>query len=231
MDAFLYSSSALFAIGCVALALSIVFRLKFNVLNGFPKDLTANVFNKTFVVFSPFSEQRKVIRRFFSVLPLIAVFASIGLAVLTLVLIASGFLLIIIVSLIGLNLIMVEEAPEAYQHSNTCIKAFQHGTSLGVGDVRLFQLTKRVMQKLSNYYLYIAVFFVAFSVALSYVSASLLWFFTESIRLMFQASAAAGALGSQVILFLLALALVVVELFASKIKNRFFGYAAESDLH
>lgn len=222
-----YSSVGLFAMGCLTLALFIVFRLKFNALKDLPKNLSANVFNKTFAVFDPYSERKKIIHRLLTWLPLVAMFATVGFALLMLVIIESGLLLTFTILFMALGLLLMEEAPEAYQYSNTFIKAVQDGASLGVGDLKLFQMTRKILPKLSNYYLCLSILFITLSVTLQYFWTAILWSFAQYIALTLQASTAAGILGYQLAILLFALTTLFIQVSASKIKGKFLRYATE----
>lgn len=222
-----YSSAGLFVMGCLTLALFIVFRLKFNALNNLPKNLSANVFNKTFAVFDPYSERRKIVHRLLTWLPLVAMFASVGFALLMLVIVESGLLLTFTVLLMALGLLLMEEAPEAYQFSNAFIKAVQDRASLGFGDLKLFQMTRKILPKLSNYYLCLSIFLITLSVTLQYFWIAILWSFAQYIALILQASTAAGIASYQLAILLFALTTLFIQISASKIKAKFLRYAIE----
>lgn len=214
--------------GCLALALSIFFRLKFHTLNGLPKNLSANVFSKTFVVFNPYSEQRKIIHGFLSALPIVIFFACIGPILIVWKIFESGLMLSFFILTIGLNLIMMEDAIEVYQVSKTFIETVKGGTSLGVGDLKVFQTLKKAMPKISNYYLSLSILFVASSITLPYTWSSVLWFFARFIGLLLEVSASTGIIAYQVAVFLFALTLVIIYIFVSKIKNKLLRYIMES---
>lgn len=222
-----YSSLTLFTMCCLALAISIFLRLKSHAINNLPKDLSANVFDKTFVVFNPYQEHRKIIHSFLSALPLLVGFASAGFALIVWKMLECGLLLSLFILIIGLNLIVMEDAPEVYQSSKTFIKAVQGGTSLGVGDLKVFQIIKKAMPKLSNYYLGLSILFMASSVMLPYIWSSALWFFAQFIGLILQVSAPTGIISYLVAAFLLALTLVAIQISASAVKNKLLSYTME----
>jgi len=223
-----YSCLTLFAMGCSALTLSIFFRLKSKALNGLPKNLSANVFNKTFIVFNPYAEKRKIIHSFLSVFPFLVSFASLGFALALLILVEAGLMLSLFMILIGLNLIVMEDAPEVYQNSRSFVKAVEGRSNLGVGDLRVFQIMKRLVPKLSNYYLGLTITFITFSVMLPYIWSSLLSLFTQFIGLILQVSASTGAGAWLVAVFLFNLTIFIIQIFASIIKSKLLGYVMES---
>lgn len=225
VESYLFSSAlTLFIMGCLALALSILFRFRFKALNCLPQNLSASLFHRTFIVFNPYTQQKKVIHSFLSLLPTAVGFATLGLALGLLLAFEAGLLLSSFITIIGLNLIVLEEAPETYRISKTFIVAVQKGADLGTGDLNIFQKVKTFMPKLSNYYLGLSVVLIAFSAALPYIWSSALWVFTQYTQLIFQISANAAAAGWIVCIFLLALALVVIQIFASMIKRKLMGY-------
>lgn len=219
--------------GCLAIALSIFFRLKSRALNGLPKNLSANVFDKTFVVFNPYSEQRKIIHGFLYIiflLLLLLVFTCLGFSVIVWKILESGLLLSLFILLIGLNLIIVEDAIEIYQNSNTFIKAVQGGTNLGVGDLKGFQILKNALPRITQYYLGLSILFMALSLAVPHIWSSALWFVARFMGSILEVAAPAGVLGYQVAVCLFALTLVIIQIFASKIKNKLTSQVLKSEI-
>lgn len=214
--------------GCLALASSILFRLKFHALSGLPKNLSANVFSKTFVVFNPYSEQRKIIHGLLSALPIVMFFACMGLFLIVWKIFESGLMLSFFILIIGLNLITMEDAIEVYQTSKSFIESVKGGTSLGVGDLKVFQMLKKTMPRMSNYYLSLSILFVASSITLPYIWSSVLWFFTRFMGLLLEVSASTGIIAYQVAVFLFALILVIIHILVSKIKNKLLRYIVKS---
>ena len=222
-----YSSLTLFAMCCLALAISIFLRLKSRAINSLPKNLSANVFDKTFVVFNPYQEHGKIIHSFLLVLPIVVFFASMGFILIVWKILEYGLLLSFFTLIIGINLIVMEGASDAYQNSNTFIKAIQGGTSLGVGDLKVFKMIKKVMPKLSNYYLGLSIFFMASAVMLPYIWSSMLWFLAWFIGLILQVSAPTGVISWQIAVFLFALIFVAIQIFASTVKNKLLSHLME----
>jgi len=216
----IYSSLTLFLMGCLAIALSILFRLKFKVFKNLSDDLQPNVFDKSFVVFNPYGEQRKVFHEFLSFLPLIVGFASLGFALALMILLEAGLMLSFCVALFGLNLIVIDDGFEVYENSNTFIRAVQKEAKLGVGDLKVLQLIKEYMPKVSNYYLVLSITLMGFSIVLPYLFPSAIWLFAQFIGLILQVSRIVGAIAWVFAVFLFALTVVFVQILASKIKSR-----------
>jgi len=220
----LYSSLTLFTISCLTLVLSIFFRLKYHRIDSLPKNLSANVFNKTFNVFNPYPKHRKVIHNFLSVFPLIAIFGGLISIVLVEKILEYGLLSSLLILIICLNLMLVDFASDIYQNAKNFIKAVHDKTGLGVGDLEVFQNLKRSMPKLSNYYLALSVLFLTLGLALNYIWSSLLWFFTDFIRLLFEVWAITGPWGPWIVVLLFALTVVIIQIFAWKIKNKVLSH-------
>ena len=221
-----YSSLTLFAMCCLALAISIFLRLKSRTINSLPKNLSANVFNKTFIVFNPYQEHRKI-HSYLSLFLMLVVFAFAGFALILWKMLECGLLLSLFILIIGLNLIVLEDVLEIYRNSETFIKAVKGGTNLGIGDLKVFQLIKKAMPKLSNYYLGLSVLFMVFSLMLPYIWSSALWFFARFIGLILEVSAPTGVISWQVAVFLFALILVAIQIFASAVKNKLLSHMME----
>lgn len=116
---------------------------------------------------------------------------------------------------------------EIYQVTKIFIKAIRSETSLGVGDITAIQLLKRALPRLSNYYLALSILFFVFAAMLGYIWSSLLWFFSQVIGLILEVSATTGFMSYQVAVFLFALIVLIIQIFAWKIKNKFLRYLTE----
>jgi len=222
-----YSSLTLFAMGCVALVLFLFFRLKYHGMNSYPKNLSANIFNKTFNVLDPYPERRKIIHSFLSAVPLIIFFTCFTFAILLWKIFEYGLLSSFFILLVCLNLMLMDVMSEIYQVTKIFIKAVRSGTSLGVGDIKAIQLLKRALPRLSNYYLVLSILFFVFAAMLGFIWSSMLWFFSQVIGLILEISATTGFMGFQVAVFLFALIVVVIQIFAWNIKNRFLRHLTE----
>jgi hypothetical protein len=228
VDSYLvFASATLVVMGSIALALAVFLRLRFNKLKGLSKNSRASVFDKSFVVFDPYG-RKTIFHRFLSLLPFVPMVLGFGMAVLLLVIIDSGLLLTLLVLVMGLGLIVVEELPETYDESDVLVKAIQGGSSLGVGDLKLLQLTKRLLPRLSSYYLGLSVFLFALAAVLPVVWSSVLWYFGASVGLLIQASEPAGPVGWMAGVLLYAAVIAVFIFLVTMAKNRIFGHETES---
>lgn len=222
-----YSSLTLFTMGCLTLALSMLFRLKSHSISNLPKDLSANAFDKAFVVFNPYPEHKKIIHSFLFLLPVLVFVVSLGLVLVALKIFEYGFMLSLFILIICLNLTVVEVAPETYQTARIFIKAVQQGTDLGVGDLRVLQTVRKALPRLSKYYLGLTIFFMTFAATTGYVWPLALWFVVQLIGLILEASAVTGFVGWQVAILLFTLIVVIAQIFVGKLKARFLSYVTE----
>jgi hypothetical protein len=227
LDYLFYSSLTLGVMSGSALALAILFRLRFRGLAGLPKDLSASIFDKTFVIFNPYSDQKRSIHRLLTFLPFIAFAVTFGLLALAWKMLESGLILSFFIIIVGLNLIFVEEAPEVYINSKILLKAVRDDASLGAGDVKVFHLLKEAATKLSNYYFGLSMLLIIFTATLPYIIELPMRFLALLLDLMVQVGWWAGIIGWEITIFLLALGFAVFQLLASRMKNRLFKYKIE----
>jgi len=206
-----YSSLTLFAMGCLALLLSVFFRLKSRAISNISTELEPRIFDKTFSVFNPYPERRRIIHSFLPVLFTVVVIASFGSLLIAMRIVEAGLLLSLFILIICLDLIVVNVAPETYMNTNTFIRAIHCGTSLGVGDLKVFQLLIRALPRLSNYYLGLSIFFIVLGVAFSYIWRIALEFFTRFVGLTFGIGEAAGWMGWVIPVILFVIAVVLVQ--------------------
>jgi len=210
--------------GGVAAVLAIVFRFKNRKLSQLPTDLSASVFNKTFVVFSPYPDQKKSIHSFLVALPFVVFFLAFGLLFLGWKMLESGLILSFFIAIIGLNMILVEDAPEVFENSEIFFRAVRRETKLAPGDLRALEVIKEAARKLSNYYFGLSGLLIACALSLPYILTSAVQFFVVILDVMVKAGGWAGVVGWQVSLLLLAIGFVTVQIVASQVKNRIFKY-------
>lgn len=214
--------------GCSTLVLSIIFHSKHRKMGHLPRNYSVNIFDKTFNIFNPYPEHRRTIHNFLSALPLIIVLASLVFIPFALKVFESGLLLSLVLLIICLNLMLIEVASETYQNAKIFIKAFNSKADLGAGDLKVFKTLERAMPKLSKYYLALSILFLTLAATLGYIWPSFLWFFAQLVRLLLEVSASTGSvIWFQVVVFLFALVVVVIQIFVWKIKSKFLSYLME----
>jgi len=219
-----YSSLALITMGCSTFALSIFFRQRQSKVNGLLKNLSPKIFDKTFSVFNPYPEHRKILHGFLSIWDIIVIWASLFTGSIALIIYESGFLISFFLVLFCLNLMFVDLASEVYKNFRDFIRAVNKKVGFGVGDLEVVRELRRVMPKLSNYYLFLAVLFFVFAFTENYTSSFLLWLFFQPIPLVFEVSKLTGIFGWQVVVMLYAALVSAILLLSWKIKNKLLGY-------
>lgn len=216
-----YSSIALLAMGCSALMLSIVFRLKSHTINRIPRNLSAGIFNKTFNIFNPYAERRKIIHRLLFLLPIVVVYAAFGFPFVALKIIEYGLTASLFMLFACLSLIAVETTPEIYQNANTFIEAIQRRTRLGIGDIEVLHLLRKTLPKLSNYYLGLSILFITLSATLGYIWPSILSLLTNFIGLALEVGKVVGGPVSWMVpVFLFAVVVMFVQTLVWKVRSR-----------
>jgi hypothetical protein len=184
--------------------------------------LSANIFNKTFVVFNPYSGQRKIIHNYLLALTFVVGFTAFFVSLLLFFMVATGLALSIFIILTAVNLIFLDDAFEVYGNSKLFLNTIRNGSDLGVGDLKVFSYLKLLTRKLSNYYICITVLLFLLSVLLPYILYPALLAFCQVVGLMIQVSSVAGVVSWQLTVFLFAFVLVLFEIFVLRIKGRIF---------
>ena len=206
-----YTSIVLFALGLIALVMAVLFRQRSKRLNDLPKELSPAVFGQTFVVFNPYPAQKKLWHRFLSLLPFVCLAVSVVVVIAMWSMLTNSLLLPAFVIVVGLNIIVIEEAPEVFMTARIFIKAVQNKTELAKGDLKVLKIIQRVAPRMRDYYVGLTILFIATSLVLLYgweaLPSSVPWI---------------GDPRGIVILFILIVALLQFAVF--KLKNKMFRY-------
>ena len=227
LDAYLiYASSALVVLGAIAFALSSVFHFRLKRLTRVSKGPVASVFNRTFVVFDPYSK-RTIFHRFLTLLPFLPPIMGFAAAVLLLVIINAGLLLTLVISIVGLSLIVIEESVEALEESKLLVSAIESNSNFGVGDVRLLISTKQRLPRLTRYYLALAACLFLLAWILPFVWLQFVWGFGMTLGMLIWASAFIAGPIYLVAVALYALALTAMSSLVRKAKTRILGAREE----
>lgn len=228
MDAYLvYASTDLVVLGGIALGLSSVFYYRLRRFARVSKGPVANVFNRTFVVFDPYS-QRTIFHRFLILLPLLPPIMGFAAAVLLFVIINAGLLLTLLVSIVGLSLIVVEESVEALEESKLLLSAIESKSDFGVGDVRMLISTKQRLPRLSRYYLVLSACLFVLAWVLPLVWLQFLWGFGMALGMLIWASAFIAGPIYLVAVALYALGLTAISFLIRMAKTRILGSGGEA---
>jgi len=223
-----YSSLTLSGMGCLALILSLIFRLKSHKINSLSRNVNANDFSRTFNVLDPYGEKIKIIHKLLSLLPLLLAIIFCFSFIVLLEIIEYGLLLSFLIAIVGLNLMLMDVFSDVYQNANIFIKAVNAKADLGVGDVKVFQILKNAIPKLSNYHLILSIFFFTFAFTISYIWSSIQGLFSYLFGLMFQISTPTGFAAIAVILIIFVSIVVVIQVLVGRMKNRFLMSITET---
>jgi hypothetical protein len=229
------ASMVLIAMGCVALAFSLILRKKSRALQKFPKSPQIKIFKKTFNVFDPYSEQRKVIHEHLQLLILLAIYGSfIGIGFAILAMLQVGFLLGFMVLIVCLGFLLLDETLEVHKNANIFLKAFKNEVSFGKGDLEALDFLRQTLPRLSHYHLSVAIAFFATSLAVPSVVNIFVLAFAQWAGVIFAASAAFWFFPPFVLIctgILFAATVFVVQFAAGKVKRRIFSFPSPQPLN
>jgi uncharacterized membrane protein len=188
------------------------------------QDPFATVFDRTFNIFDPYPPQRKLVYRFLSVLMVVAIGVSFALLPLLMTVIASGFGLSAFIMIVGLNLVVIEEAPDVYEQSGTFCKVVQSGTQFADGDLKVLRLIRKLSPKLSKYFIGLSALFFGFAVTLPFLATSVPWLFNRLVDSIMRSSGMNGILVMEAVGAVLGVNLGLLHLFAYWVKGKMFRY-------
>jgi HAMP domain-containing protein len=218
----------LVAMGCVALAFSFMLVRKSRALGRLSKNLSAGVFSKTFNVFDPSMERRRIISSHTGLVVFIAIYGAwFALTIGVITTFAFGGLLASAIFLVCAGLLMVDETMDLNKNAGIFAKAISGGTGLGKGDLQVLWLMRKMLPRLSRYHLVLAAVFFASAFAVPYLSnviflacADVAWvFFALSSLLM-----GVPLLSAIVVAGLFGVVIVLVMMGADEAKKVLFGF-------
>ena len=219
-----YSAISLSVLGIMALVMAVLFRKRSKGLDSLPKDLEATVTSKTFVVFDPYPAPRKVWHRFLALLPFACLVIATLLVIAAWTLLTNGLMLSTFIIIIGVNIVVLEDAPEFYAASKLFIRAIQNNSALAKGDLRVLKIIQRMVPKLRNYYVGLTIFFIGAAIILPSAWETLPGFAVWLGSSMEEVSGVNGAQLVQTAFVLLLLGIAVLQFVVFKVKNKVFKY-------
>jgi hypothetical protein len=223
----LASSIVLIAMGCISAFLSLKLHLKLRGIRIASKSLSAEVFNRTFNVFDPYPEQRKMIQGNTELVVFLGVYGSfILISIFVAKMLEFGLILGFITFIACLGLLMVDDVLEIRKNANTFESAFKKRTSLAKGDIEVLHLLKSVMPKMSTYYLLLAIVFFASSLSIPFLVSAFSMAFSQLGSMLIalnNALAFAPHIGILLSTILLAATAVTFQYTAARVKNKMFG--------
>ena len=219
-----YSSVTLFVLGIIALVMAVLFRQRSKGLSSLPRDLSPTIFSRTFVVFDPYPAQKKVWHRFLSLLPFVCLIASLLAVMAVWSMLTNGLMLSVFVIIVGLNIIVIQEAPDVYATAKIFIKAVQDKSNLAKGDLKVLNIIQKLALKIRNYYVALTVFFIGTSVVLPYVWEALPDLAAGLGNSVNQVSGVDGMVFVQALMILLLVSIAALQFVAFRLKNKIFRH-------
>jgi hypothetical protein len=165
------SSMVLIAMGCVALVFSLLLARRSRTLERLSENVSVKVFSRTFNVFDPSIERRRIISSHTGLVVFVAIYGAWFVVTVGVVgAFAAGAVLASVIFLVCAALLIVDETQELSKNAGIFAKAIRGGTGLGVGDMRALYFMKTTLPKLSRYHLVLAAVFFTSAFAVSYLS-------------------------------------------------------------
>jgi hypothetical protein len=224
----LATSIVLMIMGSAALFFALLLWARARALRMLPKDLSAQVFDRTFNVFDPQMEHRRVISSHTGLIIFVAVYGAwVALTFVVFKTFEVGGVLGSIAFLICAALLMVDETQEISRNAGIFAKAVKNGVGLGKGDMQVLHVIKKTLPKLSVYHLTLAVVFFVSAFAVPFLVDAVFLASAGIAAAVFAVSVALKAIplfSLIVIAALFAAALVTAQVAANKTKKRIFGF-------
>lgn len=230
---FFASFSVFLAMGFLCFAFSAFFYLKRRAVRRLPRNLQVNVFNKTFNVFDIGSKKRMIHSfGFFLLLSPLVAFVWVFLIVFIVVLnvLAAGLILGLALLILSMGFMMIDEAFEVRESSNTFMKAVKAGKGLGAGDLAIMSLTDDASRRLIIYYALLGGAFFATFFGASQVLPVALTTFAYLVGMIAGITQSLQIVGPFLGVLLFALATVATFHAAKKIKARILGFPSADSL-
>jgi hypothetical protein len=229
------ASIVLVVMACVSLAISLNFRQKSHALRKFPEHVQASTFKKTFNVFNPYPEKRRIIHEHLELLILIGVYGSfVAISFAVLKVLEFGFLLAFFMLIVCLGFLLIDETLEVQKNTNVILSALRKKTSFGKGDVEVLVFLRKTLPRLSNYHLMVAFAFFATSLAVPLVVEIFLFAFSGWAGLIFAAGAVLWFFPPSVLLFtalMFGATVFAVQYAANRVKMRIFSFPSSERLN
>jgi hypothetical protein len=199
-----------------------IFHSKSRILRKISKDLSVNVFNKTFSVYDPYPARGTLHRLAF--LPVFVFGASLLVEVVALKTFGTGVFTSVAVFLLSLSPMMIVEAYETYTSANLFLNAVKNEADLGKGDLQVLSLVKAVTPRLSVYYVLLAGVFLTLSLILPLIGSPVLMAFSMLFSLPLGSASEIGIAAPYLTLFLFTVLFMTAYFAGGKLKNRIFGF-------
>ncbi len=206
-DPFFLGSVTLLIMGCISLVTAILFYRRARLLMKMPQNLTVSIYDKTFNVFDPFPEQKKVFHKNILLVPVAIAYSTFVLATYALTkLIQMGAILSLLILIVCAALMIIDETFEVYKNVGVFAKAFKDEAELATGDIVAFTFARRSVPRLFRYYLSLGIIFLCLGVTLSYVFPLAFSFSLTSLgtfsQILLNASSSLGVFAPLLLIFI-----------------------------
>jgi hypothetical protein len=229
----LSSFSVLLVMSVISLGFSAVFYLKSRLVRKeIPRDLAASIFSRTFNVFNPFPEQRRIYHSylffiFFS--PLIAfLWTFILVFIVFMKVLEAGLLLGLVMFLLSLGLLMVSEATEIYSTAGTLVKAAQTKRLFGRGDIKILSIVRRSLGRMSVYYFLLSIAFVGLFFTMPMVFPMIMLVFSHFVGAAVGLTIGSSFFALFAAILLYAVVVVTILFVGGKARAAVFGFPPSS---
>jgi hypothetical protein len=231
---FLVSSFVLVSMGCVSALFALSLRRKLRAIERFPKNLSAEVFDKTFNVFDPYPDRRKTVSSHIGLLIFLAVYGPfIFFSFVVMQVIEAGLVLGGVILIVSLGLLMIDETLEIGKNADAFTAAVRKGVGFGKGDMTTLLVLKRTLPKLRNYHTALAALFFISSLGVPFIVDSLLQATAQLASTMFSLATTLRFLpifGLIVALLLFAAVLVTIQFATGTVKNKILGFPSSEHI-
>lgn len=220
----LTSELVLVAMGFLSLVFYLSLRSKALAI-GKLRDLSVNVFDKTFNIFDPYPDRTRMIQSsVIAASPFFTLFTAIIFSLVVVAkLIEAGLLLASLTFAVCAVLMMLEETFEIYSNANVFVRAVKNGAGLGEGDLTVLSIVKETLPKLKTYYLALAIVFFASSVMLPYILPGAVFVFVRFVTAPIESAPSQGVLAVYYTVLLLVVATLTIQFTADKIRSKILG--------
>jgi len=194
-----------------------------------PKDLSVQVFDRTFNVFDPHIKQRRMISSHTGFVCFIAIYGVwVGLSFVVFKTFEVGGVLGSIAFLICAALLMIDETQELIKNAGIFAKAVNNRVELGKGDMEVLYVMRKTLPRLSAYRLILAVVFFVSAFTVPYLVDAAFLASTGIAAALFAVTAVTFKVHPMYSIALMAsvfgAALVTAQVAANKMRKKIFGF-------
>jgi len=186
------------------------------------------VFDRTFNVFDPNEQHRKIINSHTGLVIFIAIYGSWLVAMIAIFkTFEVGGILGCATFLICAGLLMIDETEEINRNAGIFLRALKNGVGLGKGDLKALLIIRNASSRLTLYHLILAILFLASAATIPLIVDVALLVSAEiaaAALVISSALAAVPMLALLVMVGVFATVLMMIQVGGNKIRKRLFGF-------